>query len=67
MVATKWQLQNMNRHETCGLQQLFKVNPAISSYWGKQDIVDLESADSMKVVSQTTPRRLDQFFTRVIP
>ena len=57
----------MNRHETCGLQQLFKVNPAISSYWGKQDIVDLESADSMKVVSQTTPRRLDQFFTRVIP
>lgn len=57
----------MNRHKTCGLQQLFKVNPSISSYRGKQDIVDLESADSVIVVSQTTPRRLDQFFTRVIP
>lgn len=57
----------MNRHKTCGLQQLFKVNPGISSYGGKQDIVDLESADSVIVVSQTTPRRLDQFFTRVIP
>ena len=56
----------MNRHKTCGLQQLFKVNPSISSYRGKQDIVDLESADSVIVVSQTTPCRLDQF-TRVIP